>query len=525
MSVAAPSSRRLPQSAPRALARRPGVAMLVWGCLVAALAASVLLTITPRVWPMEDWRGVKLRESMALLAHGGPLLLGSHGPHGGYYAIDLGDDEGLFVYVPLLSRLLGVGDPLSTVRYLYVVLLSFGALVYPSIFLRLTRSWLAALASPLMYLVCIMSLGFVDVYWIPAWGALMLLPLIFLLARDWPRLGFLALAAIALAASWMTSIRSYSGLGIFVAAALVLVLRRWRWRRLLPALALLAGIYISINAFAFSAVRAERDHWLGATAKKIDVSSSHALWGEAYEGLGYLPNGYGMRFLDGVPNARVQREAPGTLDLSGRYEAVIREAFFAFAAEHPAEVARQYAAKVVVVLADLAPYLLIVVLTLPAMLLVGPETRVVRRWAMLALPATLVELAPPLLTLPRQSYEEGAYGVTGAVGILGLCWTIRRIELAVRRHGGWRAALAPAAPSWGRLVRDRGPGWRSARLSLLAAAALIALAVGAYPLRRQANRWQHQPSGVLMEHLTAVRRLSPTAVSLTGSSVAGRRVG
>jgi hypothetical protein len=495
----------------------PNAAMWLWGAIVAALAVLVLLTITPKVWPMEDWRGIKLRESMAILKHGGPLLLGSHGPpNGSYYAIDLGDDEGVYVYIPLLSRLFGVAEPVSMVRDLYIALLALGALIYPMIFYRLTRSRLAALAAPLMFLVCVMSLGFVDLYWVPAWGALVLLPLIFLLVRDWPRFGYVALVAIAFAASWMTSIRSYSGLGIAIAAAVVLVLRGWRWWRLLPALAVLAVAYVSINTFIFSGIRAERDHWLGAAAQGLDLSSSHALWGEAYAGLGYLPNKFGLRYLDSGPDSLVQSIAPGTLNLSSRYEAVIRKAYLDFTREHPMEAARQYAAKIVVTAADTTPYLLIVALTLPAMLLLTPQRRVVRRWLLLVIPSAIIEFVPPILALPRQSYEEGIYGVIGVVGILGLCLWLERVEIMTYRHRGASLALDRARISWRQLARSSSRRARSTRFAIVAVVAVSAVAAGGYPLRREANRWQQQPSGVLMEHLVAGRPVFPTELSLTG---------
>ncbi len=471
--------------------------MVLWGLVVGLMAALVLLKITPTVWPMEDGRGIRLHDSMLLFEHGGPLLLGRHGPHGAYYAVDFGDDEGVFVYIPLLGRLLGVTDPVSMLRYLYVALASLTALLYPTIFYRLTRSPLAAVAAPLMFLVCILSLGFVDIYWIPAWGALLLFPLVFLLARDWPQFGLLAIAAISLAAGLLSTIRSYSGLGIVLAAALVLVLRRWRWWRLLAALAMLAILYLSINTFVFSAIRADRDHRLGSAANTLVLTSSHAVWHSAYAGFGYLPNRYGIRFVDTIPRALVEREAPGTRYLSRHYEAIIRDAYLRMVVGHPWETIRQYAAKAFVLLADTTPFLLIVLLTLPAMLMLGPETRIVRRWCLLTIPAVILGVLSVMLGLPRQSYEQGLYGVIGVVGIVGVCWMLRNVEAIVRERG---------MPTRVRISRqafaDRHTvGWRCARLSVAAVVVLAAVAIGANGVRHESNRWQGGVEGVLMEHL------------------------
>jgi hypothetical protein len=481
---------------------RPRMAMALWGLLAALLATLVLLTITPAVWPTRDGRGEKLHDSMTVLEHGGPLLLGRRESNGRLYATDFGDDAGAYVYLPVLSRLFGVADPTRMLRDVYVALVALMIAAYPLIFHRLTGSLLAGFVAPLVGLVCILAMGFVDIYWVAAWGTLVLLPLVFILARDWSRFAFVGLVGIVFLAGWLSSIRSYSGLGIAIAAAIVLVMRRWRWWRLLPALALLAVVYVSINTFVFTAIRANRDHWLGSAAKTLDVTSSHTLWHTVYAGLGYLPNRYGLGFLDGVPLAVVEREAPGTPFLSAHYETVVREAYLRFVGDHPGEVIRQYAAKALVTIADVTPWLLIVLLTLPAVLLVGPERRVVRRWMLLTIPAVVVAFLPIMAALPELSYEQGLYGVVGLVGVTGICLLLARVEAGVRESGGVAAMPAGVHLSWGALVHSRLAGWRAARASALAIALLIVLAFGAYFVRREADHWRNNSSsGVLMEYL------------------------
>lgn len=475
--------------------------MVLWGLTVGLVVALVLLEITPLVWPTNDARGIKLRDSMLVLEHGGPLLLGRHGPRGPLYPVDFGDDAGAFVYIPLLTRIFGVGDPVTMYRYIYVVLVSAAASIYPAMFCRLTRSLLAGIAAPLMLVVCLLSMGFCDIYWIPAWGALTLLPPIYLLARKWPRLGLPALIAISLAAGLMSSIRSDSGLGIAIAAAIVLLLRRWRWWRILPSLLVLALAYISINTFVISPIRANRDHRLAEITKKVDFTAAHTLWHTAYAGFGYLPNKYGLRFADDVPAKRVQREAPGTPFLSRHYEAVIKKAYFNLLREHPAEAIRQYVAKAVVVIADTFPYTLIALVTLPVMLLIDPDRRVARQWILLTVPAGIMAFLPIMLAVPIQVYEQGLYGVIGVADITGLCWMLRQVETATRKSGEMLAI--PTGPSRLRtaLIRHWRPRWQTTRVSILATAVLIALTFAGYFIRQDANRWQGARAGVLMEHV------------------------
>jgi len=475
--------------------------MILWGLAVAAITAPVLAAVTPSMWPMMDGREVALRASMAVLNHGGPLLLGRHGAGGQFYPLGVHDDYGIYVYLPLLSRLFGVADPVVMMRDVYFALVLLSTALYPTIFYRLTGSGLAGLASPMMFVVCILSVGFIDLYWIPAWGALTLLPLIFLLARDWPRFGLVSAVGVALVASWLSSIRSYSGLGIAIAVGVTLLLRRWRWWRIVPALAVVTCVYLSINTFIFSAIRAERDHRLGSAANALRLQAPHAIWHTAYAGLGYLPNEYGLSYSDDVPSNRVQREAPGTIFLSRRYETIIREAYLRFVREHPVEVVRQYSAKVLVLVADTAPYLLVVLMTLPAVLLLAPDRLIVRRYCVLAIPATIVAFLPAILAVPLQAYEQGLYGVLGLMGIVGACWTLRLVEATAQR--GARLGLPRRRIFLGTLARGATPGWRSARASVIAVAILIAVSLGGYFVRQDAVRWIGGPYGVLMEHIGA----------------------
>jgi hypothetical protein len=476
--------------------RRPRAAMLLWGLAIGLMGVLALLALMPLEWRVVG-RDYELRDAMIVLNHGGPLLLGRSGANGSLYIVGAYDDEGIFIYVPLLSRLFGGVDPVMMLRYLYVALVGFTTAIYPSVFYKLTRSLLAGFLAPVMFLVCIQSMSTLEIYWLPAWGALTLLPLIFLLARDWPRLGLLMLGAVALAAGWLSSIRNGSGLGILIAAALVVLLRRSRWWRALGALALLVVVYLSINTLLPAAVRENRNHWLGAQTLADEQSTSHPLWLAAYVGLGYLPNTYGIRYDDEVNVALAQREAPGTTPGSSNYIAVIRGAYLRFVNEHPLEVAKQYGAKAIVTTADASPYLLIVLVTMPAMLLLGPERRIRRRWALLTLPMLILTFGSTVIAIPNGAYEEGLYGTLGALGILGACSALAAVEAASRRRGGLRPGFAELTSAIGRAGQLR----RSMRLSATALAALVLVMLGAHFIRTSAERWQGFSSGVLIERL------------------------
>lgn len=472
--------------------------MLLWGVAIGFVDALVLWAVSPGQWPMMPSRAADLHASMTVLRQGGPLLLGRHGLAGPFYPIG-SDETGIYVYLPLLSRMLGVVNPTSLLHYCYVTLYGLTAASYPLVFYKLTRSMLAGLAAPIILLVCVMSMGSSDTYWILAWGALTLLPPIYLLARDWPRLGWLALVAISFAAGWLSSIRANSGLPIVMAAVIVLLIHRSSIRRVIPALVLLAVAYISITTFVFGAIRAHSDRRLSAIVKH-EQPAPHA-WHTLYIGLGYLPNSYGVRYKDGVAAARVQREAPGTPYLSSHYVSVIRRAYFDVVREHPLEVLWQYTAKALVTAADAVPYLLPALLVIPAMLLLGSSLRTRRRWMLLTVPVVILNFAPTVIAIPSPSYEMGLYGTLGVVAILGLCWGLAQLETAIVGQDDLRSALIRLRATWSTRYATQRPVRHCVRISAIAFALFLALFIGGHFIRRSADRWQGIPSGALSERL------------------------
>jgi hypothetical protein len=484
--------------------QRVHMAMALWGLAVGLAAALVLFAVAPHEWPVLGSRAAGMRAALAVLGEGGPLLAGRHGARGSYYAVAFGDDPGIFVYFPWLGHLFGGVDPVVMLSYFYVAVVAALAAVYPSIFYSLTRSLLAGFAAPIMLVACMLAIGFNDIYWIPAWGMLALLPLLYLLDRNWPPLGLAGLVAVCFAAGWLSSIRSSSGVGILVIAAIILVMRRWRWWRVLPALALLMVAYLFTSTFDMAIIRGDRDHQLGVRAMPDDQVSEHQFYHTAYIGLGYLHNPYGIRYKDAVAGARVQKEAPGTVYGSSRYEAVIRHAYFAFIRDHPLEAVRQYGAKLVVEIADTGPYLLLVLLTLPAMLLLGAGRRVKRRWALLTIPAVLVGLLSPIVAIPGDGYEAELFGALGTLGILGICWALACVESSARRRGGLSFTVGELHTAWSTYATRRGPVRTSMRVSALTITALALLCTGGYLLRQSAARWQGTSLTVLQRYLGAL---------------------
>ncbi|HEY6010381.1 MAG TPA: hypothetical protein VIX18_02840, partial [Nitrospirota bacterium] len=67
--------------------------------------------------------------------------------------------------------------------------------------------------------------------------------------------------------------------------------------------------YLSIATFAFAGIRAYRDHVVGWQGFD-NGNTQHPFWHNAYIGLGYLPNRYGIVWNDSISIREVAKEHP-----------------------------------------------------------------------------------------------------------------------------------------------------------------------------------------------------------------------
>ncbi len=317
---------------------------------------------------------------------------------------------------------------------------------------------------------------------------LTLLPFVLLIGGRWPRYGLLALTAVVVLASFAGSIRSHVALGVLLAAAAVVVMH-WRlsWR-VVPALAVLGVAYISVSGFAIDRLRDHRDDRAGV-ALSDRAAAGHTLWHPAYLGLGYVSNPYGIRFNDtiGIRHATVKR--PGVRYLTPAYERTVRELFFDVAEDDPGYVAEVTVKKALVVVGESAPYLLIVALFVPAMLLVGTQRVRRRRWVALIAPSLAIGLIPPILAIPLREYELGLFGALGLLGLLGIGWAAARLQDELPALRDRAAPVRTVLRRGAEAARAPGPARVVAVIALVAVLALPALFATALALRAEHDRW------------------------------------
>jgi hypothetical protein len=464
--------------------------LAIYGLVLGLLGATALWLVAPDPWPLQGSRVADLDAAVAARNAGEPPLVGLRpAPQGAEpvrFAIGTTDDQGIYLYAPLLSGAFGL-DALDGVKLLWAIMFGLGIAVSPLIFLRLFDSRVAAMAAPFAVFLAVLPLTLAhggDIYWVSAWAALVLLPPLLLLDRDRPGRWIPWLLGLVVAASFASSIRSSAGLPIALAAAIIVLTARMAWwRRGLGVLAV-AIAYLSISSFGLAAVRDYRDAQVG---RDLDAGAptAHSFWHPAYLGLGYLPNDQGIYFRDDIALAAAQREDPGVQYLSSAYNAALRTVTLDLVRDDPGFVASAEARKAVVVVKDAGPFLLPVAILLPAFLLLGGGGRPRRRrMVLLVSPAVLVGFLSPIVAIPYEpfhlDYEVGLFGSLNLLTMLVALWGV--------------AAIAAYPQSWRERVRGtlRTPEFRRALAWTATAVLVIAIAmVAGGPIERQATDWQN----------------------------------
>lgn len=446
------------------------------------------------------------RGSLEVLNEGGPPLLAHSDARGTdvipgerYGPVGTTDDQGAYIYVPILAKTLGLGDPLDALRVLYLALFAVPLILYPLVFYGLFRSLAAAVVAPVGLGVVSMKMAGgsfgqpTDIYWVGAWAALALLPPLLLIDRRRPRGSLALIAGIAVAASFATSIRTNSGLGVVLTAALVIFARKdWSLPHRGAGMALLAVAYLSVSTFGLSAVREYRDDWVDSPrfSERAASLNSHPVWHNAYIGLGYFPNDFGIFYSDTVAADTVKRLDPDAAFITPEYERVLRARYFDVVGDDPGFFLLNLGGKLVVTAGQMLLWLVLLAVIAPFALAVGSRAGMMRRCALLLAPAIALALVPSIGTAPYRPYELGLTGALALCSIILLTWLAAETEELISR-----------SPRGGRLARLRSsiqsrPCRRQAGWVIAAVLLAIALSISSKPLQRKADNWQIEHGGI-----------------------------
>jgi hypothetical protein len=458
---------------------------------------------------LQSSRIAEVSSAADVLSHGGPPLVVSDVPYRPRLATShllpagITDDQGIYLYLPLLADWTGVHDPARLLKWLFIGCWAIAVFALPFIVEAIFASLAAAAVTPLLIDWIVLHV-YKDVYWVQAWVAVLGIPLLVLAYRWWVagrrRAAATITAPLLLAAGFATSIRAHAGTPIAISAVGVVVLaggglrartgRDWLSRAGVAALLLAAYACVGL---AFLGVRAYRDSRVHFAAQPIQLTS-HPFWHPAYLGLGYLPNRFGIAWNDSVAADAVGRAAPGTPYLSARYEQTLRHLYFHFVESHPTYALRDYVAKLRVAVADALRRYWLLVLLVPVAVATR-RTRGVKIAFWIALPALLAGLASPVLAVPLRGYEIAFEGAVAAAWLLAVAWAAARV-----------ASLGPRRV----VAAARGPFQRGRTLILAA----VLFAVGAAAAAARPN----VPSDDALYRANATPLVPPTSVH--GTTVA-----
>jgi hypothetical protein len=479
--------------------RFPWKPLLAYGLAVAIVGTLLIIVSTPGQWLLMGTRAEGYEASIEMLEDGGPPLLGYAGSvnvgtgNDKYVALGATDHQGTYVVLPLVGHLLGLEDPRAAMEVVFLIAVFLTLLFYPVVFYALFRSWGAALLAPLMLLAGARILNGQDIYWVPALAAFALLPPLLLVDRRWPRRSFPIMLGVLAVASVASSFRSNAGLGIAIAAGIVVLARPWSLPRKGLAVAALVAAYLSFSVLGMTAIREYRDSWVGDPRFAEQASSAHPVWHTAYIGLGYLPNDYGLRYRDEDAIATVELIEPGTEYVSEEYESILRERYLDVATENPDFFLSVTAQKVLVTIGNAAPLLVLLALLVPVA--IAARRRQAARWLLLMVPAALLASIQPIFAVPFRVYETGLYGALGVGVVVLLAWLVAEVEqrLRIRAQVEGRPFRETVHLRAGLdAYRDlRSPGSRrSLHAGLAVAAVAVLIFVVRMPIVDRAMEWQ-----------------------------------
>jgi len=400
-------------------------------------------------------RQTQIHAAVDMLKASSPPLLGPTNSSTQFVPLATDDDRGGVLYLSLAGFAFGTDNVNSLLKWFFIAQFVPLLLLYPFLLYELFDSILASLAAPFILLFGFPFTHNQGIYWSQGWAVLLLLPVVLLLYKKWAERNIWLLCAVAVVASFASSIRGSSGLPVLLSSIAVVFLRVPSWSRRLAVVAMLAVAYLSISNFAIHAIQTHRDAVVGVDMT-TPYPSGHVVWHTAYVGLGYLNNPYGLKYKDEVAVAAAERAHPGVIYGTKAYENTVRGLFLSFVKHHPGFVIRSYLEKASVSIRHAFEQFPLAFLLVPLMLVVGPNRRLQRSYVLLTVPALLITAASPIVSIPLLSYEVGWLATWGLLLILAVGWLGGSLEQGLRSlaHRGDQplADLIPVPTSMRRIV-------------------------------------------------------------------------
>lgn len=411
----------------------------MWSVAIATYGAVHLSRSFPPDIRLMGGRATSITNEVHVFADGGPPLLGlgssavSAAVHANfrhpanYFFAGVGDDQGAYLYLPLIGDATGTSDSLTLLRWFYIGCMVALLAMYPLVFYGLFDSAIVAAIAPVILLWKFSFMENTDIYWILGWAILFGLPLVSLAFRRWREWSPLVLALAVIGGSFASSIRSHAGLPILLAALGVALVRGGTWPRRLALAAVLVVINLSLSSFALEGVRTARDAAIGHPGASNALIAVHPFWHPTYLGLGWLDNKYGIKWNDTIAANAVYAVDPGAGYLTPRYESILRHKWFHIAETNPGFLLRVWWSKGVTLIGYAMERFWLAAAFAIGMVAVARRRKEYARWFAFLVPSIVVLVAPLVLAIPIAPYDVGWLALWGFVWLLGVLWLVEEL--------------------------------------------------------------------------------------------------
>ncbi len=335
----------------------------------------------------------------------------------GYGRAGIGDDPGIYYFVPKILDVFHLNLSQATNIFLYFLIIG-GFLIGTVGFLRLFKSWPARSAAVLgMLFFARFAYKCSDVYVTSMFCVSIVIPWAILLEKrtvshPW-YLYFLA-CFWGLFLGYSNIVRSHSGDGMVLFLLIWIAMNRsFRIRQKLLVAAIFSVFFV-IPWFHFRHLEKQRDFFLASKIPNYEASeNTHDVWHTLYVGLGYLDNPYGIKPSDKLAYQKALAADPQISYFSNRYESIFRNATIDFVRSHPMFTLRTIAAKT----NQLIDYVLVYA---NVGLLFLFYSRLPRSILFPMLAALMFYGLPGILAVPKTSYVMGLIGISIFIWILSI---------------------------------------------------------------------------------------------------------
>ncbi len=289
--------------------------------------------IPKRIMPT---RYVELHEALMAYCETGVPLVATDGSR--YYPAGLGDDLGIYYFIPRLAVLAHLELP-KAIRLFFEAPLIFSMLIGIAFLLPSLENWKLKSWAILSLLVMTYSaLRRGDVYTFQTIAVLSVVPwFLHLEAKKTFGTGlvmFVAGAGIVIGFANLIRSQAATGVAVFVVVMIALHDNWARKQKLTVVAALIAGFVVP--TVYFHTLKVRRDAFLAAVQPdSIRLLDRHPFWHSVYLGFSVVPNKYVTGYQDELVSEKVRSVAPTVQYLSPEYERIVRTEVFRLIREHP----------------------------------------------------------------------------------------------------------------------------------------------------------------------------------------------